>query len=117
MEDVGGKIKGSLQVGFIGVLSRFGMAGIPFRRPAMGMAFGKFFIHHFDDLGVDGALADEGPDDVRFFRKELGPFIEALLRMVRRRIGAQGGKEGDILMMEPFKEGLGFGISRPRSTQ
>ena len=33
--------------------------------------------------------------------------------MVRRRIGAQGGKEGDILMMEPFKEGLGFGISRP----
>lgn len=42
MEDVGGKIKGSLQVGFIGVLSRFGMAGIPFRRPAMGMASGNF---------------------------------------------------------------------------
>ena len=112
MQDIGSKIKGSLQVVFIGVLSRFSMAGIPFWRPPVRMAFRKLLIHHFDDFRIHRALADEGPDDVCPFGQEPCPFVKALLRVFRPGICPQGCKECDLRMVQLFEEGLGFGIGR-----
>ena len=92
--------------------SRPGMEGISFRRLAMGMAGRELFVHHFDDLRVDGPLAEEGPDDGVLVRQEGHAVFQAHLPVFRPGIGSERRKQGDMFVMEAFHDGSGFGIGR-----